>query len=144
MALTHNQKKADRLARELQRETKRARAAAAKAVSDAKWDRDLRLPDGSADGELVVFDATSDNGDTVAIIDPYQIYDGATADAFADLIKAAPAMLAALENLLAYANGYSEKLRRIGRGAEELGPDADSASVAGMARAAILAAKGGN
>ena len=66
------------------------------------------------------------------------------AQANARLIAAAPQLLAALENLLAYANGYSEKLRRIGHGAEELGPDADSASVAGMARAAILAAKGGN
>lgn len=60
----------------------------------------------------------------------------------APLIASAPELLAALKALLAYADAYSNKLREVGRGAEELGEGADSSSVAGMARAAIAKAEG--
>lgn len=52
-------------------------------------------------------------------------------------------LLSALKNLLAYANQYSDAMRKIGRGAEHLGEGADSVSVAGMALAAIARAEGG-
>lgn len=58
------------------------------------------------------------------------------------LIAAAPELLAALKALLAYADAYANKMREIGRGAEELGEGADSSSVSGMARAAIARAEG--
>lgn len=63
----------------------------------------------------------------------------------ANLIAAAPELLEALRNLLAYANKYSDTMAaKLGRGAEELGELADSSSVAGMARAAIAKAMGGD
>ena len=50
-------------------------------------------------------------------------------------------LLAALEDLLIYANNYSDFMAEThGRGAAELGTYADSVSVAGMARKAIAAA----
>ena len=52
-------------------------------------------------------------------------------------------LLTACKALLEYANRYSDEMRKIGRGAEQLGTLADSASVAGMARAAIASAEGG-
>ena len=58
----------------------------------------------------------------------------------ARLIAAAPALLNALQNLLAYADRYSDEMAKIGRGAEQLGAMADSVSVSGMARAAIASA----
>ena len=50
---------------------------------------------------------------------------------------AAPELLETLKELLTYANSYSDKMREIGRGAEQLGEGADSVSVAGRARALI-------
>lgn len=60
----------------------------------------------------------------------------------ARLISAAPDMLAALQALVAYADAYSDKMREIGRGAEQLGAGADSMSVSAAARAAITKATG--
>lgn len=57
--------------------------------------------------------------------------------------EAVPVLIAALENLLAYANKYSDVMAdKHGHGAEELGELAPSESVGGMARAAIWAAAG--
>jgi hypothetical protein len=55
----------------------------------------------------------------------------------ARLVAAAPELLETLKELLAYANGYSDKMLEIGRGAEQLGEGADSVSIAGRARALI-------
>lgn len=67
---------------------------------------------------------------------------GGTVDANAALIAAAPDLLAALKALLAHANAYSDEMRERGYGSMELGESADSASLAGMARAAIAKAEG--
>ena len=53
------------------------------------------------------------------------------------LMAAAPDLLDALKKLLKYANGYSDAMRKDGRGAEQLGQNSYSTSVAGMAKAAI-------
>ena len=60
----------------------------------------------------------------------------------AHLIAAAPELLEALQNLLRYADRYSDEMAKHGRGAEQLGELADSVSVSGMARAAIAKATG--
>jgi len=69
------------------------------------------------------------------------IEDGNQTDADnARLVAAAPKLAEALRDLLKYSNSYSDAMAELGRGAEELGTGADSVSVAGMARAALLAA----
>lgn len=50
-------------------------------------------------------------------------------------------LLRACENLLNYANDYSDAMAENGRGAAQLGKRADCISVAGMAKAAIAKAK---
>jgi hypothetical protein len=83
-------------------------------------------------------------GGTVALVShSHSLISDESADANARLIAAAPDLLAACEALLAYANRYSDEMAKVGRGASELGELADSISVAGMARAAIARAKGG-
>lgn len=64
------------------------------------------------------------------------------AESNARLIAAAPELLEALRNLLAYADAYSDSMMVHGRGAEQLGNGADAVSVSGMARAAIAKATG--
>jgi len=54
---------------------------------------------------------------------------------------AVASLVLACKGLLDYANCYSDQMAKIGRGAEQLGKDADSISVAGMARAAIARAE---
>ena len=46
-------------------------------------------------------------------------------------------ILTAIKNLLTYADKYSNSMKEIGFGAGELGSDADSSSVAALARIAI-------
>ena len=68
--------------------------------------------------------------------------DRGTAMANARLCAAAPDLLAALQNLLQHANSYSDAMAEFGRGSTELGENADSVSITGMARAAIDKATG--
>lgn len=64
-------------------------------------------------------------------------------EANARLIAAAPELLYALKKLLAYADWYSDEMaKRHGNGAEELGTNSPSDSLAGMARRAIMLAEG--
>jgi hypothetical protein len=56
--------------------------------------------------------------------------------------ESAPVLLSALQALLIYADRYSEEMRKIGRGAEELGKDAKFPGVGWQARAAIHTATG--
>jgi hypothetical protein len=56
--------------------------------------------------------------------------------------ESAPVLLSALQALLIYADSYSEEMRKIGRGAEELGKDAKFPGVGWQARAAIHTATG--
>jgi hypothetical protein len=56
--------------------------------------------------------------------------------------ESAPVLLTALQALLIYADSYSEEMRKIGRGAEELGKDAKFPGVGWQARAAIHTATG--
>lgn len=62
------------------------------------WAYELRIPQGSADGEWIVYDPQSDNGDVLAIIDPDCTREdlGESAEANAALFAAAPDLLAAL------------------------------------------------
>ena len=66
-----------------------------KADLDLKWGYELRVPMFSADGQWHVYDATSDNGDTVALVDPDNIMRDLEQDpeAVARLVATAPDLL---------------------------------------------------
>ncbi len=73
----------------------------------------------------------------------FHVYKSMTQEADACLGAAAPELLEACEKLLAYTDNADAFYTSKGIGAEELGVNAPSMSVAGMARAAIAKAKGG-
>ena len=58
------------------------------------------------------------------------------------LVAASPELYQALEELLEYANRYSDKMAEIGRGANGLGELADSETPAGRAKRALALARG--
>jgi hypothetical protein len=78
------------------------KTATTKAHIPASWDCGIHLEPGSADGYWHIVDADSDNGDTLAVVDPYGFGEdlGWDVDAIARLVAAAPDLLAALRAAL--------------------------------------------